>query len=96
MLQIENLHYFYLNIFLLDVLQGHYIVLEKKSKLHFDICNIIGVIIQNSEICIHSLLNKQAALRGENKAPRTLFEARKRWQGPPNINQVKQNELVAL
>ena len=29
----------------------------------------------------------------ESKVPRTLFEARG-WRGPPNINKVKQYEIV--
>ena len=52
----------------INIHTGHYVVLEKKSKLR-------------NMYFLHNWINKLV--------PRTMFEARKRWQGPPNVNKLK-------
>ena len=37
---------------------------------------------------------KKKKFSEENKLPRALFEARRRWQGPPRVNKVARSELV--
>ena len=43
-------------------------------------------------VFLHKWTNK--LFSEENKVPRTLSEARKRWQGLPHVNNVKQDEIV--
>ena len=58
---------------------------------NFGVYNVNGEIKQT-----HKYTDKQAFLSGKKKhVPRTLFVAA-RCQGPPNINKVKQYEIVKI
>ena len=67
-------------------LKGNFVVLEKKIKTpNFDIYNI------NEVLLIHNWLHK--LFSEEKKVPEHCLKL-ERWQGPPNINKLKQYETL--